>query len=129
MAKLNLNLLLSSVAVNDVVVAERMGTGSQLAGLRATAILSQGWPAPTGPEPTPTREVRERYRDTNRERAGRSDVSPNAGVLVTARAWHARPTIATRWFRFALDAKQQLAKQAGFTGPMLASAMRPTSGR
>jgi len=119
MAKLNLNLLLSNVAVNAVAVAKRMGRGSKLAE-RATATTSQGWPVPTGPEPIPSTRLELRLdlieRDATRVRAGRSAVSPNAGGFVRCRAWHARPAVA-------FQAKRQLAYQPDVMSGSCASAM------
>src|SRR5262245_12418455 len=109
MTSMHVNSMRTNVAVNDNVVAGRMGTGSQLANV-PPAILSPGSPAIAGPVPTPmTREVTALvaidYRDATRERAGRSEVSPNAGGPALARPGHARTAIDCRW---------PLAKQQGF---------------
>jgi hypothetical protein len=127
MAKLNANSMLCNVAVNDHVVAGRMGIGSQRAGLQTAALLSQGWPAPAGPAPTammrPTCAlVADDYCAASRERTGRSAVSPNAGGLELpwSRPDHTRTAIAQRW---------QLAKQPAKAGPFAASATRQSSGR
>ena len=128
MAKLNGNSMLCNVAVNDNVVAGRMGIGSQRAA-RATATMSQGWPALAGPEPTPMMRgaralVDADYRDATRVRAGRSAVSPTVGGLVPPRPrpGHARTAIACRW---------SLAKQPSFKLKPLfgTSATRETSAR
>jgi hypothetical protein len=126
MTSMHVNSMRTNVAVNDNVVAGRMGTGSQLANV-PPAILSPGSPAVAGPEPTPmTREVTALvdidYRDATCERAGRSEFSPNAGGRALARPGHARTAIACRW---------PLAKQQGFMLKPLfrASAKRETSAR
>jgi len=125
MAKLNANTLLSIVAVNDIVVAGRMG-GSQLANA-PSATMSPGMPAHAGPEPTAmTRQVTALvdadYRDASRRRAGRSEVSPNVGGLVLSRPGHARTAVGCRW---------SLAKQQRFAWKRLfnVSAKRETCGR
>lgn len=124
MAKLNANSLLSIVAVNDIVVAGRMG-GSQLVNV-PPATMSPGMPVHAGPEPTAmmrgTALVDADYRDASRRRAGRSEVSPNVGGLVLPRPGHARTAIGCRW---------PLAKQQSFTWKRLfnASAKRETCGR
>lgn len=126
MAKLNANSLLSIVAVNDIVVAGRMG-GSQLVNV-PPATLSPGMPAHAGPEPTAmmrgTALVDADYRDATRVRAGRSEVSPSVGgfVLPRTRPGHARTAIGCRW---------PLAKQQSFKLKRAfdASATRRTSGR
>src|SRR5438876_711061 len=99
MAKLNANSMRTNVAVNDNVVAGRMGIGSQLAN-KAPATLSHGSPAHAGAEPIPmmradTALVATDYRDATRVRAGWSAVSPNAGglVLPRPRPGHARTAI------------------------------------
>ena len=87
MATLNLNSVLCNASVGDVVAIDRMGIGSQRAGLQPTASLSLGWPKPIGPRPTnaPMLEalaMQKCYRDATRERTGRSEFSPSAGFLV-----------------------------------------------
>jgi hypothetical protein len=131
MAKLNLNSVLCNLSVNDNVVAARMGIGSQRGSWQATASLPMGWPVPTGPAPTSDpREASalvesDDYRDARRERAGRSEISPNAGgtVLPHRCSGHrARTVIAKRW---------HLAKQQGFmkSQTLLANATRATRDR
>ncbi|SRR6266568_3037898 len=128
MTSMHANSMRTNVAVNDNVVAGRMGTGSQLANV-PPAILSLGSPAIAGTEPTSmmragTALVTSDYRDTTRVRAGRSAISPNAGGLVLPRLspGHARTAIDCRW---------SLAKQQRFNLKRLfiASATRRTSGR
>ena len=85
MAKLNLNSMLNSVAVNDVVVTDRLGTGSQLAISKAPANLSQGWPKPIGPKPTNAKWsllAMHMYGEATAKRTGRSDVSPRVGFFL-----------------------------------------------
>src|SRR5262245_31698803 len=81
MAMLNLNSVLCNTSMN-VVVNARMGIGSQLAG-QALAILSQGYPVPTGLRPADPMwaalAMKRFYREATRERTGRSAVSPSAG--------------------------------------------------
>ncbi len=127
MAKLNSNLVLCNVSVNDNVVAARMGIGSQRGYWQTTASLPLGLPAPSGIEPTfASREASalvesDDYRDARRERAGRSEISPNAGgtVLPHRCPGHARTAINKRW---------QFAKQQGFmkSQMLLANATRAT---
>lgn len=85
MARLNLNSMLNSVSVNDMVVIERQGTGSQLAVGKAPELLSMGWPKPIGPEPTPDMgtmlAMHMRYRDDMDPRTGRSEACPSAGLV------------------------------------------------
>lgn len=125
MAKLNLNLMLSNVAVNAVVVAKRMGQGSKLGAVTAPATLSSGWPATAGRDPN--RQSRKELRldlierDALRDRAGRSAVSPNAGVV----ACHAVFETQGR----TCGSKQRLAYPPAIAAVPFASDMRTTSAR
>jgi hypothetical protein len=125
MTSMHANSMRTNVAVNDNVVAGRMGIGSQLA-VVPPAILSPGLPASAGTEPTTVTRCASTlvdidYCDASRRRAGRSDVSP-AGGFALHRPGHARTTIGRRW---------SLAKQQGFNPKplFLASMKRETSAR
>jgi hypothetical protein len=101
MATLNLNSVLCNTSIN-VVVNARMGIGSQLVGTQALAILSQGWPVPTGLRPADPMwaalAMKRFYREATRERAGRSAVSPSAGSLLASQSPNQRgAAISTRW--------------------------------
>jgi hypothetical protein len=126
MTSMHANSMRTNVAVNDNVVAGRMGIGSQLA-IVSPAILSPGKPATAGTEPTTVTRcafalVDIDYCDASRRRAGRSEVSPNAGGFALSRPGHARTAIGCRW---------SLAKQQGFNPKplFLAGMKRETSVR
>jgi len=130
MAKLNSNSVLCNLSVNDNVVAARMGIGSQRGSWQATASHPLGLPALAGTVPTlATREasalvVSDDYRDARRERAGRSEISPNAGGTVL-------PHRCPGECRTAIDKRWHFAKQQGFmkSQMLLANATRATRGR
>ena len=126
MAKLNLNLMLSNVAVNAVVVAKRMGRGSKLGAKQAPETLSLGWPVSTGLEPISQSRKELRLdlieRDANRERAGRSAVSPNAGAVIPCHAGRVLQATAC-W------TKRQPAYPPAIVASAFASDMRTTRAR
>ncbi len=100
MAILNLNRVLCNTSTN-VVVNARMGIGSKLA-TQALAILSQGWPVPTGMRPADPMwaalAMKRFYREATRERTGRSAVSPSAGSLLASQSPNQRgAAISERW--------------------------------
>jgi hypothetical protein len=126
MAKLNSNLVLCNLSVNDNVVAARMGIGSQRGSWQATASLPTGLSAPTfAPREASALVESDDYRDARRERAGRSEISPNAGGTVLP---HRCPGHESRT---AIDKRWQFAKQQGFmkSQMLLANATRATRGR
>jgi hypothetical protein len=124
MAKLNSNSVLCNLSVNDNVVAARMGIGSQRGSWQTTASLPPGLPAPTFALREASALVESDYRDARRERAGRSEISPNAGGTVL-------PHRCPGECRTAIDKRWHFAKQQGFmkSQMLLANATRATRDR